>query len=304
MSMKVSTGETTGEIASRLARDARLASVLIEDFKGGLVSLIRDRTERDTVAKAVMEALRAPRGGIELARGIVAPYREKFWEQFRERGNVVLTRVEAEFREMLARIPASEKLLGFDWGTGTGRYPGALKKIFPRSEISGGDVIDYRTIKDFPFYPIVNNKVPQIRDESQDAVLLSFVLHHERYPEQIVGELSRIVRPEGRVVVFEHNPQGDTPAQHNLERQRIHFADLLHTVVWQNVDIPVPGTYKTRDEWKGIFESRGFSLVRDDAFEGTPLLYGARQLLVFERVDADLTSLRPPAGGRAKFKGR
>jgi ubiquinone/menaquinone biosynthesis C-methylase UbiE len=170
--------------------------------------------------------------------------------------------------------------------------------------MSGGDVIDYRTAKDFPFYLIVNNKVPQIPDESQHVALLSFVLHHERHPEQIVGELSRIVKPEGRVVVFEHNPQGDTPAQHNLERQRIHFADLLHTVVWQNVDIPVPGTYKTRDEWREIFESRGFSLLRDESFEGTPLLYGSRQLLVFERIDAGLASLRPPAGGRAKFKGR
>jgi ubiquinone/menaquinone biosynthesis C-methylase UbiE len=297
MGMKPAVVSSVGDIAAELVRESKLSRVLLEDLQAGLQPLVRDRRGRDLLAQSLIEALRNPRDGIFLARQLVAPYRAKFWEQFQARGLVVFERIRAEVEESRAQVPRGEPLACFDWGTGKGRYPEMLRRSVPGCEAIGGDILDYRDAKDVPFLLIRNNKVPQLQDESQHVVLLSFVLHHERYPEKIINELGRIVASAGRVVVLENSPSGDKAAERELGRKRLLFADLLHTVVWQDVDMPMPGTYKQTVEWKAEFEQAGFELIKSEAFEGTPLLRGNRQFMVFEKGGGGLSSLRMPHAG-------
>lgn len=87
----------------------------------------------------------------------------------------------------------------------------------------------------------------------------------------------------------------DGAVSEELDRQRVLFSDLLYCVVWQDVDIPMPGTYKTPTTWRALFEDAGFALDQDTRIQGTPLIYGDRHLMVFRKQGEDLTALRMPA---------
>lgn len=278
-------------------RESKIARTLLEDLQAGLQPLVRERRERDILAQSLLESLRNPRDGISLARQLVAPYRAKFWEQFEARGSAIFGRILAEVQESRTQVPRGEPLACFDWGTGRARHLEMLKGSIPDCQAVGGDITDYRDTKSLPFVLIRNNKVPQLQDGSQHVVLLSFVLHHERHPENILKELSRIVAPAGHVIVLEHSLDGAEGAAREAERKRLLFADILHSVVWQGVDMPMPGTYRSIEEWESAFGEAGFGLVKSEAFEGTTLLHGDRQLMVFASGEKGLSKLRMPRAG-------
>jgi ubiquinone/menaquinone biosynthesis C-methylase UbiE len=70
-------------------------------------------------------------------------------------------------------------------------------------------------------------------DASLDGAIARFTLHHVPVPGRLVGELARVVRPGGHVVLADHLAAADLDASawaHELERLRdpSHWASLSH----------------------------------------------------------------------------
>lgn len=280
--------------AAAIANDPRISPKLIADLRVGLESFVSDRAECARVAHKVIEVMRDSSAGIAHAREVVAPYRDSFWETFRVRSAGLVANITPAFKEIVSRVYNGEDVQCFDWGTGKGMFPGMLKKAIPELLMSGGDVIDYRAATDFPFYKIENNRVPELADSSQFGALICYVLHHEERPHEIVEEVSRILHPQGRAVVVELCPQDEMDSFEDLDRQRVLFSDLLYCVVWQDIDIPMPGTYKTPETWYTMFEQEGLILESDTRIQGTPLIYGDRHLMVFRKEIGDISTLKMP----------
>lgn len=283
-----------GAKAAHIANDTRLAQALVGDLRIGLESFVPDRAECYLLSGRVIEAMKDPCNGIARARELVAPYRERFWETFRSRSTTLVENVTPAFQQIADRSAPHVRVECFDWGTGKGMFPGLLTRAIPQLAMSGGDVLDYRSSKDFPFYQIENNRVPEIKSDSQAGALSCYVLHHEAKPDEIVREMSRILIPGGSAVIVELCPHTHTNASEEFERQRILFSDLLYCVVWQDVDIPMPGTYMTPEKWRAMFEKEGLTLESDTTIQGTPLIYGERHLMVFRKQNRQLSALRVP----------
>lgn len=170
------------EKAATIASDARLSQALLTDLRVGLESFIPDRAECYLLAHQVIEAMKDPTSNITRARELVAPYRERFWETFRARSAGLINNITPAFQEIASRAENGSTIECFDWGTGKGVFPGALQKAIPQLSMSGGDVLDYRSVKDFPFHTITNNRAPEVPTGSQAGALICYVLHHEEKP--------------------------------------------------------------------------------------------------------------------------
>jgi SAM-dependent methyltransferase len=110
--------------------------------------------------------------------------------------------------------PATGRLL--DFGCGTGAFLRAMRESGRPLELTGCDVaagmIDTARrewdVGPTPDMHVLDPGPLPFDDAAFDVVTVSAVLHHvERAARPaIVGELLRVVRPGGTIVVFEHNP--------------------------------------------------------------------------------------------------
>ena len=123
-------------------------------------------------------------------------------------------RLKAELaRTMLAATPPATML---DFGCGVGQTIRELQDAFPAAHITGCDA-SRRSIKSarehlgesarLRFVPSSEMRLP-FNDAGFDAIVASCVLHHIERDQHAhwIGEIRRVLRPGGSVLVFEHNP--------------------------------------------------------------------------------------------------
>lgn len=105
----------------------------------------------------------------------------------------LLRKVYRDFYKLLQKWLAREKAGGtVDIGSGTGR----IKEIIPdclATDLFANPWIDR----------VENVYALQFADNSLDNVILFDVLHHLQYPGTAFWELKRVLRPSGRVIIFE-----------------------------------------------------------------------------------------------------
>lgn len=77
-------------------------------------------------------------------------------------------------------------------------------------------------------------------DGSFDAVVSTDALHHVDHPERAAAEIVRVLRPGGRVAVFE-----------------IHRRGPVHALAWLERLLGEPGTFFTPDELAALFAAAG-----------------------------------------------
>ncbi|MGC1489504.1 MAG: methyltransferase domain-containing protein [Albidovulum sp.] len=101
-----------------------------------------------------------------------------------------------------------------DFGAGMGASVPAFRSHFPEVEVTLADVsadslkaARHLHAGDETHLVIDNGRVPA-DDASYDVVFTACVFHHIPHDEHAawLSELRRIVRPGGRIVIFEHNP--------------------------------------------------------------------------------------------------
>ncbi len=155
------------------------------------------------------------------------------------------------------------------WGAGDGRVTQLLSGTgVSLAGIVGYDVRDYRAKS--VTVPILQFDGEHVScpDGHYYAGLMTNVAHHEADNGKILRELARVIRPGCRLVVIETVPISDDPA----EFERTFVGDYVYNRLFHLADVPVPGTYETKEGWIRRFEEVGFVLVDDDDFGSPPLV--------------------------------
>lgn len=101
-----------------------------------------------------------------------------------------------------------------DFGSGIGNSIPHFRTHLPRADLTCADVSEKSSAlarARFPgrerYLPIEGDRIPA-PDASFDAAFSACVFHHIPHEEHVgwLGELLRVTRPGGRLMIFEHNP--------------------------------------------------------------------------------------------------
>src|SRR5438128_682629 len=143
-------------------------------------------------------------------------------------------------------IPRGSEVL--DVGCGNGYIAHHLRAILG-TNILGIDLsesteapIDYRQYdgKRFP-----------LPDDSFDAIVSAYVLHHAQDVRSVLNEMKRVLRPGGLAVIYE-----DIPAT-KWDR----FVCSIHNRQWRARTGVC--TFRCESQWRLLFESTGFEVARE-----------------------------------------
>src|SRR5437867_1741324 len=138
--------------------------------------------------------------------------------------------------EIARVIPRGSEVL--DVGCGNGYIAHHLSAML-RTSVVGIDVmnatqapIDYRQYdgEEFP-----------VADDSVDAVLLCYVLHHAQDVCAVLSEIKRVLRPRGLAIIYEDIPE--TPWDR--------FICWTHNLQWRRRTGAC--TFRTESEWRSAF---------------------------------------------------
>jgi ubiquinone/menaquinone biosynthesis C-methylase UbiE len=144
-----------------------------------------------------------------------------------------------------------------DLGSGTGLVARRLAHL-TRSDATGCDAFEFDNRVDMQFLRQTDPLRVPADDRSFDVVIMCFVLHHvPSWDDQLIvaAEAMRVARK--RVLILE-----DTP---------FNKIDLLFNKGWdwalnQRHGIPVPFTFRSRDEWSRLFSADGFRVDHTESY--------------------------------------
>lgn len=150
--------------------------------------------------------------------------------------------------EIARVVPANSRVL--DVGCGSGFIAHHLSAMIgtPVVGIDLGDnaeaALDYRQF-DGQHFPVA--------EESVDAVLFCYVLHHAQDVGAVLTELRRVLSKAGSAIIYEDIP----------ETWWDRFVCWTHDWQWRNRTGPC--TFRNEVEWRTVFNSAGFAVVNERA---------------------------------------
>jgi SAM-dependent methyltransferase len=148
--------------------------------------------------------------------------------------------------EIARLVPANASLL--DVGCGNGFVAHHLAALAGASVIgidldaTADAAIDYRQF-DGKHFPVANDSV--------DAALLCYVLHHAQDLEVVMNELRRVLRDGGLAVIYEDMPDSWWDR----------LVCLIHDLKWRQRSGRC--TFRSAMDWRGLFNSAGFEIVNE-----------------------------------------
>ena len=201
----------------------------------------------------------------------------RIFVRFYERAGEKMCRLCENFIEKGAKI--------LDLGCGSGIVGKTFQDFF-QAELVGVDVKDQRVAK-IPFQHIDGKNLP-FPDNSFDAVLINYVLHHAKEPIALLREVKRttsekIITPEGRytnsrggiIIIFEDLPQGL-------------FTNLICKIHGLSYDYffqkdKQKGKFLDNESWKKIFSDLELKLIFEKRVSNifNPL---KKKLFVLEKI--------------------
>jgi len=146
--------------------------------------------------------------------------------------------------EVARLLPRDSRVL--DVGCGNGYISHHLTGLLS-AKVIGIDLDDH-TQAQIDYRQFDGQNIPA-SDRSIDAVLLCYVLHHAQQPDDLLGELHRVLEWNGVAVVYEDIPR--------LWWDRV--VCWLHDLKWRSRSGPC--TFHNERQWRSIFTSAGFEIV-------------------------------------------
>ncbi|MEN9605068.1 MAG: hypothetical protein RJB39_753, partial [Candidatus Parcubacteria bacterium] len=150
-------------------------------------------------------------------------------------------------------------------------------------DIVGYDVVNYTmpgvTI---PIYQFDGATLP-VGNNHFSAAVVTNVFHHADDPDQLLRELTEKV--SDTLVIIETVPHTVPAGQMETEMRRVYFNDYLYNRLFcPGAGIPVPGMYRTPEEWIVALEALGWVLVEGvDLGVDQKCIRDRHHLLVFKR---------------------
>ena len=148
--------------------------------------------------------------------------------------------------EIARVIPRGGEVL--DVGCGNGFIAHHLSALLGTSVVGIDLAENTRALIDYRRY---DGTVFPLADNSFDAVLLCYVLHHAQDVGAVLSEMRRTLRRGGRTVIYEDIPQ--TLIDRAVCR--------IHNLQWRHRTGPC--TFRREPEWRALFESCGFEIVAE-----------------------------------------
>jgi SAM-dependent methyltransferase len=139
-------------------------------------------------------------------------------------------------------IEEGSKILDFGCGSGIVAY---YFRDFFKAKVIGVDIKDNRIV-DIPF-KIFDGKNLPFENNSFDATLISYVLHHSHDPKRLLEEAKRVSK---KIIIFEDLPEGI------LSKLRCN----LHRITFLGGERK-KFNFKTSKEWKEIFEKLRLKII-------------------------------------------
>ena len=147
--------------------------------------------------------------------------------------------------EIAPLIPAFANVL--DVGCGNGFIAHHLKSLLD-CRVTGIDVLQTTTAS-IQYIPYDGRHFP-LKDNSVDAILLCYVLHHAQDLSLVLNEIRRVLRIGGKVVIYEDTPR--------LKWDRV--VCWVHNLQWQSRTGSC--SFHGENDWKKIFAVAGFDVIQ------------------------------------------
>ena len=148
--------------------------------------------------------------------------------------------------EVASVLPPRANVL--DVGCGNGFIAHHLQSMLGTTVV-GLDVGDSTTAR-INYLPYDGRHFP-LKDQSFDAVLLCYVLHHAQDVRAVLREMKRVLRADAVAVIYEDIPT-------TLWDR---FICWTHDLQWRKRTGAC--TFRTESEWQRVFEAAGFQVVRE-----------------------------------------
>ncbi|HEV8590205.1 MAG TPA: class I SAM-dependent methyltransferase [Pyrinomonadaceae bacterium] len=149
-------------------------------------------------------------------------------------------------QEIARVVPRGADVL--DVGCGNGFIAHHLSAMLGSSVI-GIDMTD-KTQAPIDYRKFDGSRFP-LPDDSVDAVLLCYVLHHAQDVRAVLSEMKRVLRPGGLAVIYEDIPE--TPWDR--------FICWTHNLQWRKRTGSC--MFRTQHEWCTLFDSSVFEIVAE-----------------------------------------
>lgn len=167
-------------------------------------------------------------------------------------------------REIALHLPGAERVL--DVGCGSGYIAHHLSAILG-TRVMGTDVAD--DVEAPIAYQRFDGRALPFPDGALDAVLFCYVLHHARDAGALLAEARRVLKPGGRLIVYEDTPRAA------IDR----LLCLHHERQWRSRTGPC--TFRRDGSWRELFASldlvvraaRSLSRLRDLKYPVARSLY-------------------------------
>ena len=149
--------------------------------------------------------------------------------------------------EVASVLPPRANVL--DVGCGNGFIAHHLQGLLGTTVV-GLDVGSNITTARINYLPYDGRHFP-VKDESFDAVLLCYVLHHAQDPRLVLNEVSRVLRDDGVAIVYEDMP--------SIWWDRV--VCWTHDRQWRSRTGPC--TFQVEQGWRRTFSLAGFEIVKE-----------------------------------------
>ena len=229
-------------MAEKIAR-SQSGSITTKFLSAQPLRPLRLSGEHSDATEFTAETQRAPSWRRELVEALAHGIKRR-WARERRRRKV--GRAYDMAKEIARVIPRGSEVL--DVGCGNGFIAHHLSALLGTSVVgidlgnSAGAAIDYRRY-DGAQFPVM--------DDSFDAVLLCYVLHHAQDVSVVLNEMRRVLRDGGRAIIYE-----DIPGS-RWDRG----VCWIHNQQWRRRTGPC--TFRRESEWCALFESFGFDVVSE-----------------------------------------
>lgn len=118
---------------------------------------------------------------------------------------------------------------------------------------------------DMPFVKVKQTSSLPFDENLFDSTLLVTVLHHSNNPDKLLSEVTRVTKPNGRVIVIESvygvKKYGGGLTTEQQRRVNIFFDHFYNRVIhysrFEENKVNVPFNFCTPNEWKVIFAKHG-----------------------------------------------